>query len=51
MRIHETVEALIPPELAWGAIGNPPLVPGNKMLTFIVSLREIGESATKPGTG
>ncbi|KZS86419.1 hypothetical protein SISNIDRAFT_491974 [Sistotremastrum niveocremeum HHB9708] len=48
MRIHETVEAIIPPALAWGDQGNPPIVPSNKAVTFIVSLREIGESATQP---
>jgi len=38
LRIGETAEIVCPPEVAYGAKGSPPAIPGNARLTFEVEL-------------
>lgn len=39
------VQLDIPPALAYGEFGSPPVIEGNEPLTFVVAIREVSETA------
>lgn len=51
MRVGGERKLVIPADLAYGKQGNPPTIPANSVLVFVVQITGINSKATAPSTG
>ena len=42
MKVGGRREIVIPPDLGYGAAGDPPQIPANATLVFVVDLKKVG---------